>query len=428
MRVNIIQPKPKVKAVKRRVCAYARVSTEHDKQGESLENQITYYEQLIQSNPEYEFVGVFADYGISGTTEQRPEFQRMLELAKAGQIDLIITKSISRFARNTTILLETVRELKLKGIEVKFEKENISTLSGDGELMLTVLASFAQEESKNISDNIKWRIRNDFKNGKIMINEKRFLGYDKDKNGNLVINESEASIVRKIFTLYLSGKSSGEIAKILTKEGIKTVTGKDKWRSSSVNYILKNEKYKGDVLNQKTYKPTHLKGNTVMNNRQVDQYYIKEHHELIITESMWEKVQEIMEAHRRKKKIEKSHKYQKRYPYSGLLYCGKCGAKLKRRVWNSKLPSKKVMWQCSTYINEGKDHCEGISISEEILNKAAIKGETVIKEEKKNGKKYYSYTSKGEYDKSSRKARTTTKTDGRILQGVNGSSRTVIKL
>jgi site-specific DNA recombinase len=323
MRVNIIQPKPKVKAEKRRVCAYARVSTEHAKQGESLENQIAYYEQLIQSNPEYEFVGVFADYGISGTTHQRPEFQRMLELTKNGQIDLIITKSVSRFARNTTILLETVRELKLKGIGIKFEKENISTLSGDGELMLTVLASFAQEESKNISDNIKWRIRNDFKNGKIMINEKRFLGYDKDENGNLVINEVEASIVRKIFTLYLSGKSSVEIAKILSKEGIKTVTGKDKWGSSSVNYILKNEKYKGDVINQKTYKPTHLKGNTVMNDRQVNQYYIKEHHEPIITEKMWNRAQEIMEENRRKKNIEKSRKYQKRYPYSGILYCRK---------------------------------------------------------------------------------------------------------
>jgi site-specific DNA recombinase len=426
MRVNIIQPKPKVKAVKRCVCAYARVSTEHDKQGESLENQIAYYEHLIQSNPEYEFVGVFADYGISGTTHQRPEFQRMLEIAKSGQIDLIITKSISRFARNTTILLETVRELKLKDIEVKFEKENISTLSGDGEFLLTVLASFAQEESKNISDNTKWRIRNDFKNGKIRLNTTRFIGYDKDENGELVINKDEAKIVRRIFHLYLSGKSGTQIARLLTKENIKTLTGNDKWRSTTILNILKNEKYKGDTLLQKTFTPNHLHGYSIKNNGQLDKYYIKDHHEPIISEEVWTKVQEKIEENRRKHKIEKgSNKYQKRYPYSGILYCEKCGDKLKRRVWGSK---RKVMWQCSTYINEGKDHCEGISISEELLSQAAIKGETVIKEEKKNGKKYYSYTSKGEYDKSSRKARTTKETDGRILPGVNGSSRTVIKL
>lgn len=224
MKVNIIQPREK----KSFISAYARVSTDHVKQGESLENQVAYYEKLISSNPSYEFVGVFADYGISGTTENRPKFIRMIELAKEGKIDLIITKSISRFARNTTVMLQTVRELKNIGVEVKFEKENISTLSGDGELMLTVLASFAQEESKNISDNIKWRIRNDFKNGKIMLNAKRFLGYDK-VNGELVINQKEALIVRRIFQLYLSGMSTDKIARILTQEGITTITGKEKW-------------------------------------------------------------------------------------------------------------------------------------------------------------------------------------------------------
>lgn len=427
MKVNIIQPREKKSLIKKKVCAYARVSTDHVKQGESLENQVTYYGKLISSNPSYEFVGVFADYGISGTTENRPEFIRMIELAKKGKIDLIITKSISRFARNTTVMLQTVRELRIIGVEVEFEKENISTLSGDGELMLTVLASFAQEESKNISDNIKWRIRNDFKKGKIMLNAKRFLGYDK-VNGELVINQKEALIVRRIFQLYLSGMSTDKIARILTQEGITTITGKEKWQGNSISYILKNEKYKGDVLNQKTFKSNHLKGNTIINNRKVDQYYIAHHHESIISEDDWNRVQQLMEENRRKKNISKGQKYQKRYPYSGILYCGKCGAKLKRRIWNSKLPSRKVVWQCSNYIKNGAHNCPGISISEDILNKAAIKGETVIKEEIKNDKKYYSYTSKGEYDKPSRKARTTTKANGSILPGVNGSGRTIIKL
>ena len=175
MRVRIIEPVQKTIA-KRRTCAYARVSTDSYKQGESLENQITYYDNLISSNPEYEYIGVFADQGITGTTDNRPEFQRMLELCREGKIDLIITKAISRFARNTTVLLQTVRELKDIGVEVRFEKENISMLSGDGELMLTVLSSFAQEESRSASENIKWSIRRDYQKGKIHINTNRFLG------------------------------------------------------------------------------------------------------------------------------------------------------------------------------------------------------------------------------------------------------------
>ena len=184
MRVRVIQPKI-ITPAKKKVCAYARVSTLSDPQGESLDSQITYYEKLIKSNPEYEFVEVFADRGISGTTDNRPEFRRMIDMARGGQIDLIITKSISRFARNTTIMLETIRELKTLNIEVEFEKENIKTLSGDGELMLTILSSFAQEEAKNISDNQKWAYSKKFKRGEVMINTNRFLGYDKDEYGEL---------------------------------------------------------------------------------------------------------------------------------------------------------------------------------------------------------------------------------------------------
>ena len=365
MRVNIIQPKDKTRFSKKRVCAYARVSTESEKQGESFENQVAYYEKMISLNPEYEFVGVFADRGITGTTDNRPEFKKMLALTEQGKIDLIITKSISRFARNTTVMLEVVRELKNINVEVKFEKENISTLSGDGEFMLTVLASFAQEESKNISDNIKWRIRSDFKKGKFMINTKHFLGYDRDKDGGLIINEEQAAIVRKIYDCYVGGMSTVKIARTFAEEGIKTLKGKDRWTSSAILVILKNEKYKGDVLCQKTYMPDHLSRGTIINQGKLNQYYIKNNHDPIVSEEVWEQVQQIMAENRNKKNITKSSKYNKRYPLSGMLFCSKCGATLKRRIWNSKLTCKKVVWQCTTYIAEGVAHCPGTTISDE---------------------------------------------------------------
>ena len=245
MKVRIIEPVKPRQEKRKRVCAYARVSSGSEAQGESLENQTTYYQNLIEANPEYEFAGVFADQGITGTKENRPEFQKMLELVRKGHIDLILTKSISRFARNTTIVLELVRELKMLGVEVVFEKEQISSLSGDGELMLTVLSSFAQAESKNVSDNLKWRYRRKFQNGELAINAVRFLGYDKNKQGELVINPAQAEVVKRIFEAALAGQGSFVIARQLNEEGVATVAG-GKWHSSTVLGILKNEKYRGD--------------------------------------------------------------------------------------------------------------------------------------------------------------------------------------
>ena len=252
MRVRIIEPTIDVKLAKKKVCAYARVSTGSDEQGESLENQVQYYEHLIQANPNYEYVNVFADRGTTGTMGNRAEFQRMLTLCREGKIDLIITKSISRFARNTAIMLEVVRELKGINVEVEFQKENIKTLSGDGELMLTILSSFAQEESKNISDNQKWAIREKFKRGELQINTARFLGYDKDEYGDLVINQEEAKIVEEIFSKYLSGKGIFTIANELNNKKIPTIGG-GRWYQSAVLGVLKNEKYKGDAHLQKYY-------------------------------------------------------------------------------------------------------------------------------------------------------------------------------
>lgn len=428
MRVRIIEPTVQAES-KKRVCAYARVSTDHEKQGESLENQISYYERVISSNPEYEFVGVFADRGISGTTENRPEFKRMLELANQGEIDLIITKSISRFARNTTVMLQTVRKLKNIGVEIRFEKENINTLSGDGELMLTVLSSFAQEESKNISENTKWAIKKKFERGELMINTNRFLGYDKNEQGELIVNENEAGIVRRIFKEYLKGKGAFTIAKELNAAYTPTVAG-GKWQESTILNVLKNEKYKGAAILQKYYTPDHLRKGSIRNNGKVDSYYIEENHPAIIPKGMWDDVQKELRARAEAKGNIKGqeNKYQKRYPLTGMLYCSKCGSTLKRRTWNSKLPCRKIVWQCSNYIKNGKNACSGTRIDDEVVGRLNIKEETIVKEVIKDGKKHYSYTCKSNRPEQFRTVRATEKEDGSLLPSIDRPIRTVIKL
>jgi DNA invertase Pin-like site-specific DNA recombinase len=395
MRVRIIAPTVKSLDKKKRVCAYARVSTDNFKQGESLENQVQYYENLIKNNPKYEFVEVFADNGITGSSANRSEFQRMIKLCREGKIDLIITKSISRFARSTILMLETVRELKELSVDIRFEKENINTLSGDGELMLTVLSSFAEEEGRNVSEHLRWKYRNKFKQGELVINTNRFLGYDKDKNGNLVINEAEASIVKRIFQKYVDGKGSGKIAKELNAEGVRTV-GNKQWHGSTILKILKNEKYKGDAQLQKYFTPKHLKKISKRNTGELDSYYIKNNHQAIVSEALWEKAQLVL---RRRSEDKGNTKYQneklpKKYPMTGMLYCSKCGASLKRRTWNSKSSYKKVVWQCSNYVKNGKNACEGTTIEDTIASKANIIVQTIVKEEYRNGEKHYVYTGK----------------------------------
>jgi len=429
MRVRIIEPVKKQENKKKRVCAYARVSTGSDAQGESLENQIQYYENLISNNPDYEYAGVFADRGITGTTDNRPEFQRMLNLAREGKIDLIITKSISRFARNTAIMLQVVRELKDIGVEIIFEKENIKTLSGDGELMLTVLSSFAQEESKNISDNLKWRVKKKFERGELIINTTRFLGYDKDEYGDLVINPKEAEIVKRIFEDYLKGKGTFTIAKELNENKVPTVAG-GRWQESTILNILKNEKYKGDAILQKYYTPDHLRKVSVRNEGVIDSYYIEDNHSPIVSREMWEQVQ-IEIAKRAKAKGNKAgdtKKYTNRYPLTGMLFCSKCGSTLRRRTWNSKHSCKKIVWQCSNYIKNGKDACSGTSIDDEVISRLNIEEPIIVREEFRDGKKYYSYTCKSKQNQSGRADTAAEKENGSLLQGINRPIRTVIKL
>ena len=429
MKVRIIEPTASFHPKRKRVCAYARVSSDSEAQGESLENQTQYYQGLIEANLEYEYTGVFADQGSTGTKDDRPEFQKMLALARAGKLDLILTKSISRFARNTTIVLELVRELKELGVEVFFEKEQISSSNGDGELMLTVLSAFAQEESKNVSDNLKWRYRRKFQNGEVAINTTRFLGYDKNKNRELVIDPCQAEVVKRIFEDYIGGKGSFVIAKDLNAEGIETVAGGE-WHSSTILGIIKNEKYKGDARLQKTYSADHLRKKKCLNNGEVESFYVENNHPPIISRDVWEEAQRqiVLRGKAKGNSAEMRAKYQTRYPLTGLLFCGKCGAPLRRRTWNSNHACKKVVWQCSNYVKNGKHACLGTTVDDVVVSRMNIQSEIVVEEVFKHGEKHYRYTRKAQSQQSCGKSGTEEKTRCRILPGIDRSGRAVIKL
>jgi len=296
-----------------RVCAYCRVSTDQAEQKNSFSAQVEHYTNHIKNNPAWEFAGIYADEAISGkNTAKRPEFMRMVKDAEQKKFDLIITKSISRFARNTADCLETVRKLKLIGVAIQFEKESINTSNAESELMLSILSSVAEEELVSISQNLRWSNQRRFKQGKLMINTQRFLGYDKDTKGHLVINEEQAAIVRRIFNDYLSGLGLSLIAKGLRDDGVKTISGKVKWAESAISSILKNEKYVGDALLQKTitteFKKKRNKGDAPM-------YYVKDSHPAIIIRKDFEKAQELMVQRAKSKgNIEGNRdKYLKRY-------------------------------------------------------------------------------------------------------------------
>lgn len=337
---------------KRRVVGYARVSTDHDEQFTSYEAQVDYYTRFIKSNPEWEFVNVYADEGISGlNTRKREEFNQMIEDALAGKIDLIVTKSVSRFARNTVDSLITIRKLKEIGCECYFEKEGIYTFDSKGELLLTIMSSLAQEESRSISENVTWGQRKRFSDGKVSLGYSRFLGYTKgpDKEHPLVIVPEEAGIVRRIYSEFVSGKSTFTIAKRLTDDGIPTPGGKDKWRATTVESILSNEKYKGAALLQKTYTVDFLTKKLKKNEGEVKQYYIEHSHEAIIGENEWELVQ--MELRRRK---QLGRRYSGNSVFGARLVCGDCGAFYGTKTWNSTDKYRRVIWQCNEKFSNEK--------------------------------------------------------------------------
>ena len=273
-----------------RVAAYARVSSGKDAMLHSLSAQVSYYSNLIQNHPGWLYCGVYADEALTGTKENRTEFQRLLVECRAGNIDLIITKSISRFARNTVVLLQTVRELKSMGVDIYFEEQNIHSMSADGELMLTILASYAQEESLSASENQKWRIKKNFEDGKPWSGQ--VLGY-RYENGVYIVKPEEAEIVRKIFELYIQGNGVRKIKRYLEEHGIKTVTGKTEWSTSTIDRMLSNEKYVGEVRMQKTFTADFLTGRRAKNEGQLDSYLVENAHEPIIDRETFELVQRI---------------------------------------------------------------------------------------------------------------------------------------
>jgi len=318
---------------RKRVCAYCRVSTSQEEQESSYESQVKFYTQYITNRSDWTYVDTYGDEGISGTsTKKRNDFLRMINDCMAGKIDMIITKSISRFARNTEDCLHYVRKLKEKGIAVYFETENIDTLGSTGELLLTILSGLAQDCSRNQSDVTRWGILRQFESGRVLVNTKRFLGYDKNADGELIINEAEAKIVRRIFMAYLEGKSYNSIGKELTKDGIKTVTGNAKWWDSTINGILENEKYYGNALLQKTITVDFLKHKRVDNKGQAEQYLIEGNHPAIISKKIFDKVQ--AEKQRRASKFNNfegdRQKYSNKYAFSGKVFCGDCGNVFRR--------------------------------------------------------------------------------------------------
>ena len=342
-----------------RVCAYARVSTEKEEQLNSYNSQLKYYEEKIKANSDWKYVGIYADEGITGTLDyKRDGFMKMMQDATNNKFDMIITKSISRFGRNTVDTLKYVRLLKEKGIAIYFEEENINTLEISGEIMLTVLSAMAQQESENISSHVKLGLQMKQKRGEL-IGYNGCLGYVYDKDTKEIsINYEEAEIVRYIFERYCQGIGCTTIAKELTNMKYKTPTGKKKWHESTIRGILKNEKYKGDVLQGKTYTTDPISHRRVVNMEEENQYYIQEHHEPIISERMFNQAQEILQKRggvrgsgRRK------GNFSRKYPFSSRIYCGFCSSLLTRRNWHSGTKNSITVWHCMEFVKHGKENC-----------------------------------------------------------------------
>lgn len=355
--VRKIKPKTLPLAKRKRVAAYARVSKDTARLMHSVSAQVSYYSSLIQKNPEWEYAGVYADSGISGTgIKERDEFQRLVEDCEAGKIDIVLTKSISRFARNTVDLLATVRHLKEIGVEVRFEKENISSFSGDGELMMTIIASFAQEEVRSTSENIKWGIRKGYANGIDVARNKKVFGYRYDGE-KYIIQEDEAEIVRFIFKSMADGIAPNVIVKELAAMGAKTWRGYD-FCYGNLNTILRNEIYIGDRRMQKCFVADPLKHNKVKNRGELPQYYISDCHEPIIDRETFDKVQEILKLRAEAVPI---------YPFTRKIVCGTCGRPFTRK--KGKVKGKiYIHWICRGKKEVGMT-CSSVNFSEEELKK-----------------------------------------------------------
>src|SRR5574344_1592261 len=336
---------PTASVARRKVAGYARVSTDSEEQQTSYEAQVDYYTHYIQSREDWEFVGVYTDEGISATnTKHRDGFKQMVKDALAGKIDLIVTKSVSRFARNTVDSLVTIRKLKEHGTEIYFEKENIFTFDSKGELLITIMSSLAQEESRSISENVTWGQRKRFADGKVSMAYSRFLGYEKGetKDDPPVINEQEAATVRLIYALFLEGKTAAGIGKHLESLGILSPGGSTKWSKTTIDSILTNEKYKGDALLQKRFTVDFLQKKLKPNQGEVPQYYVEGSHPAIVEPDEWDQVQ--AEFARRK---QLGRAYSGKSVLSTKLVCADCGGYYGQKVWHSTDKYRSTIWQCN---------------------------------------------------------------------------------
>ena len=353
--------------VKRKVAGYARVSTDHEDQVSSYTAQVDYYTKYIKEREDWEFAGMYTDEGVTGTsTKKREGFTRMIKDALDGKIQLIITKSVSRFARNTVDCLTTIRKLKASGVEVYFEKEGIWTLDSAGELLITVLSSISQEEARSISENTTWGQRKRFADGKVSVPYKRFLGYDRGEDGNLVINPEQAKTVKLIYKLFLTGLSYKAICRELMAKGIKSPAGKDKWNAGTVQSILTNEKMKGDALLQKQFTVDFLTKKHKKNEGEIPQYYVTGNHEAIIPPATFDLVQAEIERRRHGKR------YSGVTVFSNRIKCGECGHWYGSKVWHSTDQYRRVVYQCNNKFG-GTKKCDTPHLMEEEIKSAFIK-------------------------------------------------------
>ncbi len=362
-----------------RVAAYCRVSTDSEDQLHSYRSQVQYYTDLIEKNKEWVMTEIYADEAITGTQiTKREGFQRMISDCMDGKIDMVITKSISRFARNTLDTLKYVRMLKENNIAIFFEDENINTLTMDGELLLVVLSSVAQQEVENISDNVKKGLKMKMKRGEL-VGFQGCIGYDYDpETKSISVNPDEVEIVKYIFTRYVQGAGSFVISRELNELGYKTKLGND-WTQSTVIGVIKNEKYKGDILLGKTFTVDPISKRRLENLGEEDQFYIKNHHEPIISEEMFDKAQEILKKRGKSRSAlhqvsaGKREKFTRQYAFSCMLECGFCGSNLSRRRWHSGSNYSKVIWSCVTGTKKGKKFCpDSKGIPEKVIEDAFI--------------------------------------------------------
>ena len=343
---------------KRRVAGYARVSTDHEDQATSYESQMRYYSEYINERDDWEFVKMYSDEGISGTnTKLRTGFKAMVEDALNGKIDLIITKSVSRFARNTVDSLTTVRQLKEVGVEIYFEKENIWTLDSKGELLITIMSSLAQEESRSISENVTWGLRKQFAEGKVHFPYTNVLGFKAGEDGAIVVDQDEAKTVRYIFQQALIGKSPYHIAKDLTEQGIPSPSGKSRWNATTIKRMLRNEKYKGDALLQKTYTIDFLTKKKNINRGELPQYYVENNHEAIVDRETFDAVQQVLDAKGKKSSTS---------IFSSKLVCGDCGHFFGSKVWHSTSKYRRVIYRCNEKYN-GENRCATPHVTEKEI-------------------------------------------------------------